>query len=1059
MSVSFFSNRTRCAVTCLSGLLLVLSPDVQAGPVVDVRSTPLGTGDRFLFPLGTDVVLDGDLREVRDREPTLVLTRTGMQRFGRVDGQVDGDADASVDIWMAWTEESLYVAARIRDDRLVGGEGGQDWSRLHIFATDTLFVSFLSGLRADQARYQESPLAMTYYAEGGTPRPQKNPADYVAVRTADGYTLEGIMPLSSLGWRPGEGDWLNFYVILVDQDGLTPDGKRDFGQLLYVEDPRPRLRLAAAGSAWAGDLRTDSPVLTAGDQLYLTATVDALQPGGTLREIRVLDGEGRQVYRQPLDTSLPAGQTTRVLFDLSAAQLGPGRYEARLSFGPDDRSARQAATGFTLADTGKAAAAPPKVLASLRYMRYILPQDPPPYSPMTVTTEDYWDLVRELWPHYFFGVSLEEPEKLPLRHNTVHTSMYNIPLVLMYKLTGKQQYLSVAMENLRLLDEDVRAGKVIAEQYSSLALAEMYHLLEDDPNFPPEQAQRWRELIVREAQDTWANEAHQGGFFEYGNNNRGFWYLFRYAVALAINPGVPEAAVWKPYVDEMWPYYLNIKDVDENTTGYGIGDPKEVLHFVRVMGYHDEYFADPEARYFHGRFARELSPFGDLPIYGDGAGYGASLRLIPQFEHMAGITRDGRYKWAAHRAFEYFRRFKLDEIDYVDAVNFLHDMLWALYFRDESVTEVAPEWGSELLTRKRYTRGDWGRKFYWFMDENVSMPHKMVLRSGFGADDLFAMVECAPDGGHAPAMPGALFYLARDRSLLLNANVYQNRRRQNVVYLSDREGLADRVPEEVSVPYFSEHAHATAGVIEIDGYQELPVAKQRSLLFLKNRFVVVKDRLRFEAGGLYDVFCHWHTKDVGLDTGSHWANTCIPAIENWAHIPAQYRTYDRDLLIWFTPQDRHRLEIANHQNLRLDLFAPTSVSQKWSGRVRGGDRLHFTTVLWPHRPVRQTDTLLTNFKVLEDSLNRTVLEIAYLDRDGAGRTRSYPNLVMFNETGEMLDLAFEGQPVRTDARYLVLQQMKQAPGLSVTALQATSFSHAGQEHFSSAERADFDQRL
>jgi len=75
---------------------------------------------------------------------------------------------------------------------------------------------------------------------------------------------------------------------------------------------------------------------------------------------------------------------------------------------------------------------------------------------------------------------------------------------------------------------------------------------------------------------------------------------------------------------------------------------------------------DPEALYFHGRFAHELSPCGDLPAYGDGPAW-LGLALVPQFEHMAKVTRDGRYKWAAHRAFEYFRRFRLGDLAYVDA--------------------------------------------------------------------------------------------------------------------------------------------------------------------------------------------------------------------------------------------------------------------------------------------------------------------------------------------------------------------------------------------------------
>jgi len=135
--------------------------------------------------------------------------------------------------------------------------------------------------------------------------------------------------------------------------------------------------------------------------------------------------------------------------------------------------------------------------------------------------------------------------------------------------------------------------------------------------------------------------------------------------------------------------------------------------------------------------------------------------------------------------------------------------------------------GSELLTRKKWTPGDWSKHFYWYMDENVSMPDKMVLRSGWNADDLFALVECAPGGGHSPALPGAVEYLSGDRSVFLTANPYQTRRRQNVVFLNDREGWPTG-PRRPSAHLVRGASHATIGRLAITGYQNLPAAKTGS---------------------------------------------------------------------------------------------------------------------------------------------------------------------------------------------------------------------------------------
>jgi len=1041
-------------------LLLMLPLSARGAESVDVqvssKSKPFGGGDRCIGLLAVAPTIDGTLSECKGRKPTIVLAKANMKPFGRVDAQVDDDADASATVWIAHTPQGFYVGARVTDDTLVGGAKGKDWARMSPFTNDMLMVSFLSGLKASAA-HQEAPLMLSYYEPGASPRPQKHPAQYIVVRQPDGYVAEALLPYGSLGWRPQAGDWLTFYVILVDQDGLTPEGKRNWGQLLYTGKPQPRLRLIGPATHWGGDVHTDQPRLPADQPLYLSGTIDALLPG-VINKVTVLDGEENAVCESALRVTLPARHTTRFGIDFGERRLDPGRYQAVVTFGAQGASAGVARTAFAVMTPQPDVPPKAKLTASVPHGRFALPKDPPPYKPMTVTKADYWKLVRELWPHKHFKVPFDQPDKVTARNYGIHTSSYMIDFVLAYKLTQNAAYARVAIEHLKTLDETTRSSRIAAEQYDFQALAEMLHLMKDSPDLPPAERKRWRELVVREARHTWANEKHQGGMFEYGNNNRGFWYLFRYGYALKLAPDVPEAKIWKPYVDRMWPYYAKIKDVDENTSGYGIGDPFSVVHYLRVMGLHDAYFRDPEARAFHGRWAHELSPFGDLPPYGDGASLCWGLALLPQFEHMASVTRDGRYKWAAHRVVEFVRRRKLDTLEYVDAQNFLTRTLWALYFCDDSIREVTPTWGSELLTRKKYVSGDWGKRFYWYMDQNVSMPHAMVLRSGWHPDDLFATVECAPGGGHAPAMPGSIYYLAKDRTPMTFANPYRPRAQQNVVHLSDLEGLADKVAEQIRVPLFVDKTDATVGRLEVTGYQELPAKTDRIICFVKNRFLLVKDRIRFQDAGLFDVACRWHTQNVGLQTGVNWANTFFNRLENWSHIPAACKTYDRDLLVWFTPQPRHRLTVTNLQAMKVDMFAPVAVGQRWSGRVRAGKLLHFTTVLMPHRPKRKLDKLVGGIKVQEDSADRTILRIVCPVRDASGRERTYPFLLAHNEPGSPLSVKFEGIAIQTDARYLIVGLYPAAPGRRLTAVDATFVTLDAKPVHKSERRTAFEKR-
>ncbi|MHB9023018.1 MAG: DOMON domain-containing protein [Armatimonadota bacterium] len=1052
----FLPRVSRLLIVLLS-LLAITSAALSASFPVESRPQPFGPGDRFIYPLAARMTIDGVFTECKGQPPTLAITRETVLKVGTVNATIDSDADASVNIWMAYTSEGLYVYGEVRDDILLGGAQGKDWAQLGTFGYDTLLVSILGGQKAQTGVSRETYLAMTHYEAGGAPRPQAA-GNYVAVRIPGGYCVEGFLPFTRLAWKPRAGDWMQFYVILVDQDraqGAT--GPLNFGQLLYNDAILPRLRLLATGSSWGGDLSADRERLTVDYPLYLTGSIDALKPGGMVRDIKILDQGEAVVFQQKLAVPLAGGQRTRVGLDLSQVKLAPGKYTAIISFGGEGKGVVQAQTAFEIAPPEKIEAPAPG--ASQRFLRFYMPEDPPPYTPLKLTKDDYWKLARELWPHKHFNINIDDSANVKGRDYGLFTSTYMLDFVLLYKLTGNPGYARVAIETMKFLDETTREGKKLAEQYRATDLVQMYLLMKGSKDFPLEEDKRWRELIVREAQHTWSAKDHQGGIFEYGNNNRGFWYLFRYAVALKFNPDIPEAKIWKPYIDKMLPYYMKIKDVDENTTGYGLGDGWEVVCFMRAMDMYDDYFKDPEARYYHGRFAHELSPFGDLAAYGDGASFGGSPILIPQFEQMATVTRDGRYKWIAHRALEYLLRFKLDTLDYCDSQFYLTPLLWACYYADETVSEVQPEWGSELLTRKKYVMGDFNKAFYWYMDENVSMPSKMVLRSGWKPDDLFAMVECAPGGGHAPAMPGAVCYMSKDRSVLLSANPYGQRSSQNVIYLKDRAGMGDQTDEEISVPLFADNPLTTIGRIKIAGYQRLPATEDRIILFVKNRFLVVKDRVGFQEAGLYDVTSNWQTQNVGLQTGMNWANTYFSVIENWSHLPAKYRTYDRDLLIYATPQPQRQMKVVNQQSLRVDMFTPISVAQQWSGRVRAGDLVHFTTILWPHKAQADVQGLVGNIKIIEDTPDRTVLEIKSQEKDGNGNPQPCTTLVAHNETGGMFELKFETATIRTDARYCIIQRMPDAPGLSLTAVEATTVALGGNTLYQNAQRGNFDKRL
>ena len=151
--------------------------------------------------------------------------------------------------------------------------------------------------------------------------------------------------------------------------------------------------------------------------------------------------------------------------------------------------------------------------------------------------------------------------------------------------------------------------------------------------------------------------AVHGGFGvrEYGANNRSFAWAMTMDGAMSVDPGIPEAATWKPFAEEIWNGWWPHRDTEENTDGYSLGVVGWMLpDWGRIRGvdvYHDKGWQQ-----LAGRWLWEVAPGGARPNYGDGAMFEQTgMPSVGIFERLASLTGDGRYKWAAHRLFEWAR--------------------------------------------------------------------------------------------------------------------------------------------------------------------------------------------------------------------------------------------------------------------------------------------------------------------------------------------------------------------------------------------------------------------
>lgn len=191
------------------------------------QATPGAVADVLVPTASVPPRIDGRLEEWT-RAPLIRLTPT-MTADSR---KVDNDADASAEIWAQWDDAFLYVAARMRDDRLdFGPWEGLWWQRdsFEFWVGDEFVPIELNPKAPRLVSGYERLRAM------------------VAMSTQEhGYAVEVAVPWSSLAKaaRPVAGERFRFAVGVNDADGT---GERQ-GQLYF---PPTRRHANASTYAWA----------------------------------------------------------------------------------------------------------------------------------------------------------------------------------------------------------------------------------------------------------------------------------------------------------------------------------------------------------------------------------------------------------------------------------------------------------------------------------------------------------------------------------------------------------------------------------------------------------------------------------------------------------------------------------------------------------------------------------------------------------------------------------------------------------------------------------------
>ncbi|MFZ9856514.1 MAG: hypothetical protein ACO3I0_15465 [Limisphaerales bacterium] len=457
-------------------------------------------------------------------------------------------------------------------------------------------------------------------------------------------------------------------------------------------------------------------------------------------------------------------------------------------------------------------------------------------------------------------------------------------------------------------------------------------------------------------------------------------------------PDAPEAAHWKRYAELGFRDFWRNKEVQQNDTGYFPGPIFMLLTCGDQYLGDDRALTDPGMQRLWRRLMVEVTPDGAVNPYGPNGGWNstAGFRLFA-LEHVAARTRNGEYRYAAHRVMNQLRyqSAPIRRDTFLRTVEVGQSVALAWLFADDSVQPVMPPAGSLWNRRMESARVPHTDKAvaerlfgdadphpdrghlccsYWLTGREF--PDKLVLRSGWNPGDLFALVELHPTS--IPYNAGAILGLNRfgapfTQVVTSKGDSVENR--LSVVVLDGkarrrhhpdrlrmdedwRQGTMPDIGSEVLA--FEDGAEATFARIRVRNIDGIPAVYEREFVFVKNRFLATRETITFEESFKARVAPLWNTRNIGPQIGTNWANTFMgrPVASNGQ---IEMESPPADLLVWFAPRADSHLEVVDR--LREDPRAIACGAQLryvWEGTPRVGEKLIFTQVYHPHAPYRPT---------------------------------------------------------------------------------------------------------
>ena len=373
-------------------------------------------------------------------------------------------------------------------------------------------------------------------------------------------------------------------------------------------------------------------------------------------------------------------------------------------------------------------------------------------------------------------------------------------------------------------------------------------------------------------------------------------------------PDAPEAADWRRYADRVYDDWWRFRDLAPNDVNYLFAAIHPLMLRAILTG-DDAFFIDPEVRPLWERLMYEVSPDGSIPPYGAHLGWNGSVGpRIALLELIASKTRDGRFRFVAHRLMNYlvYQRMRYRDHHILLGPETTESIAIACMFADDTIPPVEPDSGSKVLYRKetvRLSSTDPKGQARAILDPDADLspaadrsqidclmlvtdkvkPSKIAFRSGWQRGDFFVLVDLFPR--HDPLNPLGILGMTRWGAALTMTISAKGHSEENRIRILPDLPLPPGTPPvpETVIETFVDSPTATFASVRVDNYDETSAVAARQFCFVKNQFLVVRDVVTLPADRPATIASVFNTQRVQREESETSALTYIDDLQAMNH--------------------------------------------------------------------------------------------------------------------------------------------------------------------------------